>query len=172
MLTWSEVANIATAVGLAAAAIGLIMTALQMRAAGKTSRAQFLHYLESDAQRFQPLFKYLLPVGRPVTDELRLALRADELLLFSALNFFEKVQLLVQNGTVDLQSIDSLFAGRFFLIVHSPLVQSLVLLNQSYLNYFSVVRGLYRRWFVYRKACGLPIFQEENAINDFLQERV
>ena len=170
-MTLSEVANIASAVGLIAAAIGLVMTAIQIRAAGKTSRGQFLHDLEGDAQRFQPLFKYLLPADRPVTDKLRKALQADELLLFSALNFFEKVQLLVQNGSVELKSVDRLFAGRFFLIVHSPLVQSLVLLNQSYIHYFTTVAELYQRWYSYRKDNGLLIFMEKNIINEFLQER-
>lgn len=170
-MDWSEAANIAAAVGLLGMAIGLFMTALQIGKAGKSSRSHFIHDLEGDAQRFQPLFGYLLPIGQPANGDLRDARHEEELLIFSALNFFEKVQILLQNKSVDMKSIDGLFAGRFFLITHSPLVQSLFLLNESYADYFSQVKELYRKWCLYRKNEGLPVLLENNIIKDFLKKK-
>ena len=168
-MSLSEVANIATAIALLPTAAGLVITAFQMRGAARTSRAQFLHGLEVDAQRFQPLFESLLPLGAPLSAAQSEALHKDELMVFSALNFFEKLDLLIQNRSVDLQSIDMLFSGRFFLLVHSPVVQSSILLAPQYKGYFHAVAHLYRILYRYRDGRGLPIALRENAIEEYVK---
>jgi len=42
------------------------------------------------------------------------------------LNFFERIQLILDTQVLDLEIIDKLFAYRFFYLVHNPNVQSKV----------------------------------------------
>ena len=156
-MSLSDAANIATAIGIIGVFFGLLMTVYQIREARKTSRGQFLHDIECDAQRFHSLFKHLLPVDKELTDDLRNEIKADELLIFSALAFFEKVQLLIDNGSIDLKSVDITFGGRFFIIVHSKIVQSTVLLNPVYVNHFSTLARLYQALYAYRISQNAPI---------------
>jgi len=171
--SWGEAANIATAIGLAVAAIGLLIASMQMRVAQKVARAQFLHELEKDAQRFQSVYGHLLPIGNsPPEKDVKdgtAGLERDMLVLFSALAFFEKVHLLIQNESVDLPAIDSLFGGRFFMLVHSPLTQALILRRPEYTPYFEALRDLYSQWYHYRREHALPMFQSENRIDSFLR---
>ncbi len=80
------------------------------------------------------------------------------------LNFFERIQLILDTQVLDLEIIDKLFAYRFFYLVHNPNVQSKVLLNSDMQPYFCSFFELYFTWLEYRRKKRLPIPRDELII--------
>ena len=68
------------------------------------------------------------------------------------LTFFETVNLLIEDGVLNLEVIDNLFAYRFFLAVHSKFVQESKIIPQPE-NFINILR-LERKWLDYRKSIG------------------
>jgi hypothetical protein len=67
------------------------------------------------------------------------------------LTFFEAIYILKKSGAVDFELLDDLFAYRFFLVVHSKLVQQEKLSPQAE-NFANIFRLEYE-WLNYRKKC-------------------
>ncbi len=68
------------------------------------------------------------------------------------LTFFETVNLLIEDGVLNLEVIDNLFAYRFFLAIHSKFVQESKIIPQPE-NFINILR-LERKWLDYRKSIG------------------
>ncbi len=68
------------------------------------------------------------------------------------LTFFETIYILVKNGDISFEILDDLFAYRFFLGVHHPLIQEAKLRPQP--KNFENIFALEREWLAYRKKKG------------------
>lgn len=73
-------------------------------------------------------------------------------LISNYLTFFETIYLLIDNAVISFEVVDDLFAYRFFLAVHSRLVQQIKLVAQPE-NFVNIYR-LEAAWLAYRKKVG------------------
>ena len=72
----------------------------------------------------------------------------DKSIISNYLTFFETLYILIQRGVVTYDIIDDLFAYRFFLVVHSKLVQQKKIIPQPE-NFINIFR-LEHEWIEYR----------------------
>lgn len=84
--------------------------------------------------------------GTPCNNECMLDI--DKSIISNYLTFFETLYILIQRGVVTYDIIDDLFAYRFFLVVHSKLVQQKKIIPQSE-NFINIFR-LEHDWIEYR----------------------
>lgn len=87
--------------------------------------------------------------GDSCTPDSPCAIAVDKVTVSNYLTFFETMYLLLCNGVITFEMIDDLFAYRFFLAVHSKLVQQEKLAPQP--ENFKNIFCLEHKWLQYRE---------------------
>lgn len=160
---WEAVNALAAVISGLAAAVGLLFIALQMRSAQKLAKAQFINELCRDIDSYAETESCLDREGiwyanGAIFDQ------KDMEAIEKYLTFFERIRFILDAQVLDIETIDDLFAYRFFYLVHNPNVQSNVLLNPDMQPYFSSVFQLHSVWIKYRQTKGLPIPRAEVSL--------
>lgn len=157
-----------------AATFGLLINARQLKLNRHLSRAQFIHELEVDAQRFQEQFHKLLldyNKGKSINESLKHNTDEKihmELNYLKMVNFFEKLDLIVEEKGVTLKQLDDIFSGRFFLLAHSEEVQNLILLNSIYEPHLERFKNVYKALYKLRTNNGSEIIGKKYSIKKWL----
>jgi RimJ/RimL family protein N-acetyltransferase len=63
--------------------------------------------------------------------------------------FFETILILIDKGVITINMIDDLFAGRFFQLVHDPVLQEYKLVSRK--KYYTAIYRLHKMWVDYRR---------------------
>ncbi len=161
--SWEAVNAIAAVISGLAASLGLLFVGLQLRSTDRLSKAQFINDLARDIDLHIRAESNLDRGGKWYEDTSILE-QEDVEAIEKYLNFFERIKLIFDTKVLDLETIDKLFAYRFFYLVNNPNVQSKVLFNSDMQPYFRSIFQLYSIWLKYRQGKGLPIPRDKFII--------
>lgn len=87
----------------------------------------------------------------------------DYLGIINYLVWCEGLSVLIQNGTMDLPTVDNLFSYMFFLIVNNEYVQNNELIPSA--EYYKGIFALHKIWSDYKKKTGQSILNEETDLS-------
>jgi len=146
---WEAVNAIAALISGLVASLGLFFVGLQLRSTDRLAKAQFINDLARDIDNHVKAESNLDPGGKWYKNS-NLLNQEDIEALVKYLNFFERIKLIFDTKVIDIETIDELFAYRFFSLVHNPNVQSQILFNSDIQPYYSSIFQLYSIWLKYR----------------------
>lgn len=155
-MDWNAVGALAALLSGLAAAAGLIFVGLQMSSGRRLAQAQFVNELARDIDAHSDAESCLDPQGRLYDVGCNLN-TPDKDQIEKYLNFFERVKYILDTGVLDMETIDGLFAYRFFHLVHNPNVQTQVLFEPGMYPYYRAIFELHGSWLQYRQSRKLPI---------------
>jgi hypothetical protein len=162
--SWEVVNAIAAVISGLAASLGLLFVGLQLRSTDRQTKAQFINDLARDIDLHVRAESNLDRGGKWWYENTNILEQEDVESIEKYLNFFERIKLIFDTKVIDLETIDELFAYRFFYLVHNPNVQSEILLHSDMKPYFRSIFKLYSIWLKYRQAKELPIPRDEFLI--------
>lgn len=148
---------IASIVGLFFAGTSVYYLARQVRESRRAVRAQFISGLENEFAALYDTYSKLLPDGEWFSTGIGPQGYSEIARLAFYLSFFAKLDYLIGLGAIDLQTVNRLFAFRFFLAVHNRHVQEQILYSGLFANYWADIFDLHRKWLQYRREEGLGI---------------
>jgi hypothetical protein len=160
---WEAVNAVAALISGLAAALGLLFVGLQLRSTDRLAKAQFINELAEGIDSHSKAESNLDPGGKWYKIDTSLD-QEDMENLEKYLNFFERVKFIFDTKVIDIETVDELFAYRFFHLVHNPNVQSKIIFHPEMQPYFNSIFKLYYIWLEYRKVKGLPIPRSEFTI--------
>ena len=79
------------------------------------------------------------------------------------MQWVESIGAIIEEGTIDLKSIDQVLGYRFFIIVNNKEIQQKELIPYRF-HYIGTFK-LYKKWYEYKKANNLPIPLEQNSLH-------
>jgi len=160
---WEAVNALAAVISGLASSLGLLLIAMQLRSAQKLSKAQFVNELCRDIDNYVETDSRLDIGGIWYTNGATMD-KKDEEAIEKYLSFFERIKHILDAQVVDMETIDELFAYRFFYLVHNPNVQSKVIFDPEVQPYYRSLFHLYALWVEYRQTKGLPIPRAETPL--------
>jgi hypothetical protein len=160
---WEAVNAIAALISGLAASLGLLFVGLQLRSTDRLTKAQFINELAKDIDSHSEAESSLDPGGKWYEIDTPLD-QKDMEILEKYLNFFERVKFIFETKVINIETVDELFAYRFFHLVHNPNVQSKIIFDPSMQPYFNSMLKLYHIWLKYRNDKSLPIPRSEFII--------
>jgi len=139
-------------------AIGLLFVIKQIADSRRFTKAEFVNQLDLDIEGIYETYLDLLP-GKELSEiKNDDSINDDKLIgILKYLGFFEKIKLIIDNRTIDMLTIDRLFAFRFFLICNHKTIQEQILYNEAYDGYFNSIFALHLDWINYRNKHNLDI---------------
>ena len=96
-------------------------------------------------------------------------LEMENVYISNYLTFFEIFEHLVEGGRLSIEDLNDLFGYRFLLAVHNPYVQRTKLCKSP--DNFRNIYILEKRLMEYRKKNGYPIYHEEYALKNMIDEK-
>jgi hypothetical protein len=163
--SWDAINAVASLISGTIASISLFFIAYQMRFQARLSKAQFVNELTRDIDLHSEAESNLDREGIWYEEG---TLNPDDMeALEKYITFFERVKIILDTNVLDLETIDQLFAYRFFHLVHNPNVQSKILYHPDMKRHFQAVFQLHSLWSNYRKSklLSLPRDDHELIIN-------
>jgi hypothetical protein len=152
---WEVVGSIASTVSAIASLIAIPFVAIQLRSSNQIAKAQLMNELERDISLHADTFTALTVGGKWSGGSIDLT-DNDKVAILKYISFFERVHVIVKTNVLDLETIDYIFAGRFFHLFNNPHVKQLM--NTSEINpYMASIYELHGKWYEYRKERSLPI---------------
>ena len=79
------------------------------------------------------------------------------------MQWVESIGAIIEEGTIDLKSIDQVLGYRFFIIVNNKEIQKNELI--PYRSHYIGTFKLYKKWYEYKKANNLPIPLEKTSLH-------
>jgi hypothetical protein len=113
----------ATVVGLIMTGIGLIYAGIQLRAAKKIARGEFLLRLDEMFQQHLEVHTRLRPGGVWAVQGKGPSSLEDWVAVEKYMGLFERIKVLIDDGIVDLATIDRLYGYRVFNIVANEVIR-------------------------------------------------
>jgi hypothetical protein len=161
-LRWEIIGAIASSVSALTSLIAITFVTIQLRSSNRIAKAQLINELERDIALHAETYTLLTHGGRwsdaaaQLTDE-------DKVAILKYVSFFERVNAIIDTRVLDLQTVDYIFAGRFFYLFNNPHVTDLMKTTEIR-PYVTSLQGLYTKWYDYRKARDLPIPMERSEV--------
>ena len=147
-MTLQDASNIAAIIMAPLTIAAIVYAALQIRHAKDSLKAQLINSLESEFKDYYKTYHKLLP-GRAWSNDKEGPSTDEELNEIEAyLEFFEKIKLLIDGGSIDISTIDKMFAFRFFLMINNSHAQNKVIYRDA--PYFLSLFALHKEWYEYR----------------------
>lgn len=115
--------NFATILGLIITGIGLIYAGIQLRDVKKIARGEFLLRLDEMFREHQDVHTRLRPGGMWATNEKEPSSVEDWVAVEKYMGLFERISVLIDDGIVDLATIDRLYGYRVFNIVANKVIR-------------------------------------------------
>lgn len=134
-------ADYISGLGAALTGIGLIYAGLQLRLARKIAKAQFILH-------FDNLFLEHLPVAKNLRGKWRIdggPGTLDEWIAVEAyMGLFERIQIMIEDGVIDLKVFDQLYGYRLFYIVENTIIREhkLVQRKDQWVRFIKLWRSL------------------------------
>jgi hypothetical protein len=113
-----SVTELITALGMIAAGVGVFYAALQLRMSQKASREEFLLHMFELLQHFNPVH-LRLQQGKWTDDESE----EEWMELNRYMGLIEHIKLLIDDGFLNVRTVDRLFSHRVHAIVSNPSVR-------------------------------------------------
>lgn len=155
---WTILTAIASISSAVITGAGLLFVARQIRESGKTATADFVLRLESEfSDHYSTAYEKFLPGASWAHDGPGPTSASESADLERYLDFFANLQILRQQNLLDLDTIDKMFAYRFFIAANNVHTKKLVEPNAKYWEHLVV---LYRDWHSLRKLKKQPIPNE------------
>ena len=158
----SSIVTAADLISALAAIFGVVAIWYQLKKDNDISRADFLlnlnRYFTEQASTnnlYQKLKTMRDAGGADLTSEDRIAL-GDYII------FFEVLETMLDNEVIDLETVDQLFSGRFFIMANNEYLQGYLL---DYPQFTRPMFRLYRRWADYRQSVDLGIPYADHALD-------
>lgn len=159
---WAMVGAIGQLLAAAVTAVGLLFVTRQIREAGKVANADFvLRVEEAFTGPLTVTYQKLLPGAPWAPEEKGPTTPAEVSELEKYVDYFATLNVLRTQGLITLETIDSMFAFRFFIAVNNPHTRRLLEPNKGYWEY---LYRLYHDWVAFRKSQNRPIPQEEHRL--------
>ncbi len=160
-MTLQDASNIAAIIMAPLTIAAIVFAALQIGHARDSLKAHLINNLESEFKDYYKTYHKLLP-GRawsndkegPSTDEERVEIEAY-------LEFFEKIKLLIDGGSIDIRTIDKMFAFRFFLMVNNSHAHKVIYEDAPY---FLPLFALHKEWYEYRTQRNREVLLEVTSL--------
>lgn len=118
-------------IGLAMTAIGLIYTAHQIKEARKVTRGQFLLHLDELFQQHYEVHLALRPGGKWKNHNSGPQFAKDWAAVDKYMGLFERINILVNDGIVDIDTIDKLYGYRVHNLVRNPIINQAKLVEAA-----------------------------------------
>jgi hypothetical protein len=142
--------------------VGFVFVTWQIRAARKVASADFMLRLESEFLDHHLGAYNKLAFGGPWSVDQAgpsTASKVSELELY--MNFFANLQVLRAEKLLALETIDRMFAFRFFVAAHNPHTHRVLASKREFWTY---LYALYSDWIQLRAAQGKPIPNEQHKL--------
>lgn len=144
--------DMVSAIGQASAAIltilGLYFLVLQIRAGTNVARADFILRLESEFQEhYSEVFQNFLLEGKWTPEQSGPINISEKIQLEHYIGFFANIQIIREDNLINLDTIDKMFAYRFFIVSNSPHTRRIIEPNKMYWELFY---QLYNDWLAFR----------------------
>lgn len=155
------VENSISLLALLIAGVSVMMVVTQLKDTRKIQEAEFIVNLNQafvDNANYAKMYKKLEKDDKDDADP-----EITRIEISNYLTFFETIYLLVKRKQIQMETLDDLFAYRFFLAVHNETVQNMKLVNEPY--NFRNIYYLEEIWMRYRKKRGFDIYREENNLS-------
>jgi hypothetical protein len=162
-IDWQIVGAISSSVSALTSLLAITFVTIQLRSSNRIAKAQLINELERDIAHHAETYTFLTRGGKWYDGSAQLS-EEDKVSILKYVSFFERVNAIIDTRVLDLQAIDRIFAGRFFYLFNNPHVAQLM--NTTEINpYVTTIRGLYAKWYDYRKARNLPIPSERSELS-------
>lgn len=156
---WAILGAIGGLLSAAVTAVGLFLVVLQIRGARRIAAADFLFRLQNEfSDHLEATYQKVLSGGPWAIDKTGPSNPAEVAEMENYLDFFETLQVLRVQGQLPLETIDRMFAFRFFVMVNNPHAHRVIELNKPY---WDLLYRLYTDWVEFRKKRKKVIPQEE-----------
>jgi hypothetical protein len=152
---WEIVGAISSSVSALTSLVAITFVTIQLRSSNRIAKAQLINELERDIALHAATYTLLTRGGKWHDGTAKLT-EEDKVAILKYVSFFERVNAIIDTRVLDLQTIDYIFAGRFFYLFNNPHVVQLMNTTEIH-PYVTTLRGLYAKWYDYRKARNLPI---------------
>jgi hypothetical protein len=152
---WEVVGAISSTVSAIASLVAIPFVAIQLKSSNQIAKAQLMNELERDISLHADTYTALTTGGKWYEQSIDLT-DSDKVAILKYISFFERVHVIVKTNVLDLETIDDIFAGRFFYLFNNPHVKQLM--NTSEINpYMASIYELYNKWYEHRKNRSLLI---------------
>jgi len=141
---------VASIVGSLSAAASVLYLAKQFKDSRRTVKAQFISSLEHEFTALFDTYAKLLPDEVWSSKGVGPKNPAELAKLIFYLGFFEKIAYLINLGALDFQTVNHLFAFRFFLITNNVHVQKNILYSPLFKDCWVDIFELHRQWSQFR----------------------
>jgi|ERR1044072_2024588 hypothetical protein len=155
---------VASIIGSLSAAASVFYLAKQIKYSRRTVKAQFISSLEHEFTVLFDTYTKLLPGEVWSSKEIGPKEPSELAKLIFYLGFFEKVAYLINLGALDFQTVDHLFAFRFFLITNNVHVQKNVLYSALFKDCWREIFDLHRKWSQFRLSRNQELLFEETSL--------
>lgn len=132
------------------AGISVLYLAKQIKESHRTAKVQFISNLESEFMMFANTYIKLLPGGIWCSEKDGPNDSADVQEIINYLAFFLKIEYLLNQGLLDIATVDKLFATRFFLVANNIHTQRKILYEEMYKSSWADIFSLYHKWSKFR----------------------
>ena len=99
-----------------------------------------------------------------MADRMQKEVKLKTIEISNYLTFFETMYLLLQERVIEIETLDDLFAYRFFIAVHNETIQKEKIIKTPY-NFRNIFL-LEKEWMEYRKRKGLKIYKIEDSLKN------
>lgn len=141
--------NIATAFASLSSVFGIFLLFWQLRQQAKISRSAFLDKIAEDAEKYLPMF-VRIDIEGDLFEECCLT-NTDKQQIIKILNFFERLQIFLNDGAVEFAPVDRMFSYRFFSMVHNVNVQRQIIRDPRLQPYWGLIDELRLNWVIFRQ---------------------
>jgi hypothetical protein len=161
---WEGVSAIGIVLSLIGFALNLLVVQRQVSEARRYGKGQFINTLEQDFDRFTGVYLELrrLDGNHPTVTEPW----HERMDFYECLDFFERVETLVDLGLLDIALVDRMFGPQFFALVHHPQVQAGIFARPDALPMVDVY-ALHAALSAYRRSRGLLVPRAETDLRLF-----
>ena len=122
-MEWEMVNALVAAIAVLITLVGVWYAALQLRAGQKTAKGDFLLRLDDAFQRHQEVHRRLRPGGGWADEIHGPATQAEWIMVEQYMGLFERIKVMVDDGIIDLDTVDRLYGYRLFNIVGNPIIR-------------------------------------------------
>ena len=147
-LEWHELAALIAPIG------GLIIISLQLRQNNVIAKGNFISALAEDIDALTDTETRLMQGGDLYEFKEELT-QQDYNELIQFLNFFMRVYHLWRLSLLNMNTINNMFAYRFFILVRNPNVKRYILDKEDQSGFWDGIEELDRAWTQFREAKGL-----------------
>ena len=148
---WNILTYIMATLGPLATFGGILFVARQIADGRRFAKAQFINQLEEEITSLDAEYVKLFPGDTWSSSNTKRPDLENLSNLIAYIAFFEKIKLLIDSKTIDICTVDRLFALRFFRLVHNPYVQNKILYSDQYKDCVSTIFALHQEWADFRK---------------------